>query len=110
MQGNTESGRFIQVDQVEDPFTTDALEAVLRQAGIPVLRTDHPGSGSVQALGTGWALPWWELSVPEQDVDRARQLLREERARLAEFAGEAEKAAEEEEREGEERKQEKPSR
>jgi hypothetical protein len=109
MEGNTESGRFIQVDQVEDPFTTDALEAVLKQAGIPVIRTDHPGGSGVEALGSGWALPWWELSVPEGDADRARQLLRAERARLVAEAPEAEKAAEEEEREGEQKQAAKPS-
>jgi hypothetical protein len=109
MEGNTESGRFIQVDQVEDPFTTDALEAVLKQAGIPVIRTDHPGGSGVEALGSGWALPWWELSVPEGEADRARQLLRAERARLIAEAPEAEKAAEDEEREGEQKQAGKPS-
>ena len=99
MKGNPESERFVQVAQAEDPFTADALEAVLKGAGMAVLRTDHPGTSGVEALGTGWALPWWELSVLEENVAKARQLVEVERKRLAEEAPEAEQAAEDEERE-----------
>ncbi len=86
MEGNPESERFVQVAQAEDPFTADALEAVLKRAGMSVLRTDHPGGSGVDALGTGWALPWFELSVLEENVARARQLVEVERQRLAEEA------------------------
>ena len=72
MEGNPESERFVQVAQAEDPFTADALEAVLKGAGMSVLRTDHPRASGVEALGTGWALPWFELSVLEENVARAR--------------------------------------
>jgi hypothetical protein len=101
MKGNPESERFVQVAQAEDPFTADALEAVLRNAGMAVLRTDHPSSSGVEALGTGWALPWFELSVLEEHVARAGELVEAERRRLAEVAPEAERAAEDEERESE---------
>lgn len=101
MEGNPESERFVQVAQAEDPFTADALEAALKGAGIAVLRTDHPGTSGVEALGSGWALPWFELSVLENDVARARDLVDAERKRLAEEAPEAEEAAEDEERESE---------
>ncbi|HZJ56496.1 MAG TPA: DUF2007 domain-containing protein [Myxococcaceae bacterium] len=101
MEGNPESERFVQVAQAEDPFTADALEAVLRNAGMAVLRTDHPSGSGVEALGTGWALPWFELSVLEEHVARARALVEAERSRLAEMAPEAEQAAEDEERESE---------
>ncbi len=101
MEGNPESERFVQVAQAEDPFTADALEAVLRGAGMSVLRTDHPGSVGVEALGTGWALPWFELSVLEENVPRARELVEAERQRLVETEPEAERAAEDEERETE---------
>jgi len=101
MEGNPESERFVQVAQAEDPFTADALEAALRKAGMQVLRTDHPGGSGVDALGSGWALPWFELSVLEENVARARTLVDEERRRLAEDAPEAERAAEDEERESE---------
>jgi hypothetical protein len=101
MEGNPESERFVQVAQAEDPFTADALEAALRRAGMSVLRTDHPGGSGVDALGTGWALPWFELSVLEENVTRARQLVEAERRRLIEEAPEAERAAEDEERETE---------
>ena|SRR5215468_6347812 len=101
MERNPESERFVQVAQAEDPFTADALEAVLRKAGMAVLRTDHPGGSGVDALGTGWALPWFELSVLEDQVTAARPLVEAERKRLAEEAPEAERAAEEEERESE---------
>lgn len=101
MEGNPESERFVQVAQAEDPFTADALEAVLRGAGMSVLRTDHPGSVGVEALGSGWALPWFELSVLEENVARARELVEAERQRLAETETEAERAAEDEERETE---------
>ncbi|HVP62263.1 MAG TPA: hypothetical protein VMT11_17025 [Myxococcaceae bacterium] len=99
MEGNPESERFVQVAQAEDPFTADALEAVLRGAGMAVLRTAHPAS--VEALGSGWALPWFELSVLEEHVPRARELLEAERRQLAETAPDAERAAEDEERETE---------
>lgn len=101
MEGNPESERFVQVAQAEDPFTADALEAVLKGAGMSVLRTDHPGTSGVEALGTGWALPWFELSVLEDNVGRARELVEAEQKRLAEEAPEAERAAEDEERESE---------
>ena len=101
MEGNPESERFVQVAQAEDPFTADALEAVLKGAGMSVLRTDHPGTSGVEALGTGWALPWFELSVLEDNVSRARELVEAERKRLVEEAPEAERAAEDEERESE---------
>jgi len=101
MEGNPESERFVQVAQAEDPFTADALEAALRKAGMSVLRTDHPGGSGVEALGSGWALPWFELSVLEENVARARELVETERRRLAEDAPDAERAAEEEERESE---------
>jgi len=101
MEGNPDSERFVQVAQAEDPFTADALEATLRRAGMSVLRTDHPGGSGVDALGSGWALPWFELSVLEENVTRARELVATERKRLAEAAPEAERAAEDEERESE---------
>jgi hypothetical protein len=101
MEGNPESERFVQVAQAEDPLTADALEATLRGAGMPVLRTDHPGSAGVEALGSGWALPWFELSVLEEHASRARELVDAERRRLVETAPEAERAAEDEERESE---------
>jgi len=101
MEGNPDSKRFVQVAQAEDPFTADALEATLRRAGMSVLRTDHPGGSGVDALGSGWALPWFELSVLEENVTRARELVATERKRLAEEAPEAERAAEDEERESE---------
>jgi Putative prokaryotic signal transducing protein len=101
MKGNPESERFVQVAQAEDPFTADALEAVLKAAGMAVLRTDHPGGSGVENLGTGWALPWFELSVLEEHVARARELVEVERRRLVETAPEAERAAEDEERETE---------
>ena len=78
MERNPESERFVQVAQAEDPFTADALEAVLRRAGMAVLRTDHPGGSGVEALGSGWALPWFELSVLEEHVARARDLVEAE--------------------------------
>jgi len=101
MEGNPEQERFVQVAQAEDPFTADALEAVLKAAGMGVLRTEHPAASGVESLGSGWALPWYELSVLEEHVAKARELVAAERRRLVEEAPEAERAAEEEERETE---------
>jgi hypothetical protein len=101
MEGNPESERFVQVAQAEDPFTADALEAALKAAGMAVLRTDHPGTVGVEALGSGWALPWFELSVLEDNVARAHEVVDAERRRLVEEAPEAARAAEDEERESE---------
>ena len=71
MERNPESERFVRVAQAEDPFTADALEAVLRKSGWQL--RDHPGGSGVEALGSGWALPWFELSVLEEHVARARE-------------------------------------
>ena len=87
MEGNPESERFVQVAQAEDPFTADALEAVLKAAGMSVFRSDHPGTSGVEALGTGWVL--------------LAQLSSQVQFRLVEEAPEAERAAEDEERESE---------
>ena len=101
MEGNPESERFVQVAQAEDPFTADAREAALKAAGMAVLRSDHPGTVGVEALGSGWALPWFELSVLEDNVARAHEVVDAERRRLVEEAPEAARAAEDEERESE---------
>lgn len=101
MEKRADSERFVQVAQAEDPFTADALEAALKREGMAVLRTEHPGASGVEALGTGWALPWWELGVLEEDVEKARAIVAAERKSLAAEAPEAERAAVEEEREGE---------
>ena len=53
------------------------------------------------ALGSGWALPWFELSVLEDNVARAHEVVDAERRRLVEEAPEAARAAEDEERESE---------
>src|SRR5262249_60211348 len=89
MEKNAESERFIQVAQAEDPFTADALEAVLRKAGMAVLRTEHPGGSGGEALGTGWALPWGELGALEGVVGKAEGRVAAGRLPLTEGAPDA---------------------
>ena len=98
--GERDTRTFVRAGTAEDPLTAERYVEVLEAAGLdPLMRARR--AGSVDTLTTGVVLPWWELLVPEPQLARAVDLLREERARIEASADEASRAAEEEEREGE---------
>jgi len=98
--GERDTRTFVRAGTAEDPLTAERYVEVLEAAGLtPFARARR--AGSVDSLTTGVVLPWWELLVPEAQLARAVDLLREERVRSESMADEASRAAEEEEREGE---------
>jgi hypothetical protein len=87
--------RFAVAGTAEDFLMSERLANVLKSAQIPVFPRARR-DGSVDALTTSSG-PWWEILVPEENVARASELIRQERARIEAEAGEAIQAAEEEE-------------
>lgn len=86
--------RFASAGTAEDPLTQEALVKVLEEEKIPVFPRQRAG-GSVDMI-TGPAAEWWEMLVPEEQVDRARALIDAEKERIRASADEAARAAEEE--------------
>jgi hypothetical protein len=98
--GERDTRTFVRAGTAEDPLSAERYVEVLEAAGLdPLVRSRR--AGSVDSLTTGIVLPWWELLVPEAQLARAVDLLREERARFEATAEEATRAAEDEERESE---------
>ena len=91
---------FFRVGTAEDPITAEAYVRVLETEHIPVF-SRHRRGGTVDILTTGNPHPWWEILVPEENVQKATELLAQEKARLDATSDEAAKAAEEEELESE---------
>lgn len=88
---------FVQAGTADNPFEADACTAAVDAAGIPVLSRMRRGS-AVDAITTGISQPWWEILVPEDQLERAQQVIAERRAELEAVEPEAAEAAEQEER------------
>src|SRR5947209_8387368 len=91
--------RFLRAGTAEDPLTAEQFTDVLREAHIPVFSRQRLG-GTVEKI-TGGSMPYWEILVPEDFLDRAIELLDMERNQLDSTSEEAARAAEEEEAESE---------
>jgi len=91
--------RFTRIAQVDDPLTLQDYKRVLQAAHIPVLSLDD--AGMVGGITDGFGGRLYEVSVPEEFVEKATRLLTEEQARIDAGADEASKAAAREEAEGE---------
>ncbi|WP_224243746.1 putative signal transducing protein [Hyalangium gracile] len=91
---------FIRVGTAEDPLTAEDYVRMLESEHIPVFSRPRRG-GTVDVLTTGNPMPWWEILVPEEHVQRATELLAREKAQLDATSDEAARAAEEEELETE---------
>jgi hypothetical protein len=89
-----DSERFVTAGTAEDPLTAEAYTDALKAEGIAVL-LDEARAGSVEAL-TIPTSDWWEVKVPEHQLERARAILAAETERLQKSQEEASKAAEEE--------------
>ncbi len=86
--------KFVRAATAEDPLTSERYVAVLEAAQIPVFARPRR-AGPVDGLTTA-AAPWWELLVPEEHLERASQLLEEEREVEESTTAENIRAAEEE--------------
>ncbi len=91
---------FIRVGTAEDPLTAEDFVKLLEAEHIPVFARPRR-AGTVDVLTTGNPHPWWEILVPEEHVQRATELLAQEKEKLDATAEEAARAAEEEEQESE---------
>jgi hypothetical protein len=92
--------RFVKAGSAENPFESAALSEALSAEHIPVFAKPQRGS-LVDPLTTGTTHGWWDIMVPEEQLERARPLIDQRRADLRATEGEAAAAAAEEELEGE---------
>lgn len=98
--GAEDSTLYVAVGTAEDPYEADAFTAAIDEADIAVYaRPQHVSP--VDALTTGARGTWWEILVPEADVEKARRVLEDRRSELAASGDEAARAAEDEELAGE---------
>lgn len=93
MPHELDTRKFVRATTTDDPLTSEALVAVLETAEVQVFARPRRDDAT--------AMPWWEILVPEADLGKAKQLIEDERARIAQGADEASRAAEEEEKETE---------
>ena len=92
--------KFVRAATAEDPLTADDFVALLEKERIPVFSRPRR-TGTVDVLTTGALEPWWEIMVGEEFLERAVQLIAQEKRQLEETSAEAALAAEEEELETE---------
>jgi hypothetical protein len=100
LPGEGDTRKFARAATAEDPLTAEDYVRLLELERIPVFARPRR-SGSVDMLTTGVLEPWYEIMVGEEHLERAVQLLAQEKARLDSTSDEAARAAEEEERETE---------
>lgn len=98
LPGERDTRRFVRLDSAEDPLTAEQLVAALTEAKIPAFARPRR-AGSVDGLTTASSGPWWEIVIPEQHMERAREVVAKQRAQIEASADEAGRAAEEEEAE-----------
>ena len=87
--------KFVPAGTAEDPLSTERLTRMLEEASIPVFARPRR-AGSVDALTGATITPWWEILVPEEQADRAAQLITEAKRQFEAEAEELARAAEEE--------------
>lgn len=100
LPGEVDTRRFVRAGTVDDPLSAEQISRTLDEAGIPVFARARRAS-SVDTLTEGSTLPWWEILVPEEMVERAEKMIRENLAAIEANSADAQRAAEEEELEGE---------
>ena len=90
--------RFVRAATADDPLSSEHFVSVLEAAQIPVFarsRRDGPIEPATSAMG------WWEILVPEESLQKAMALIKEERGKMDASSDEAGQAAVDEEAEGE---------
>ena len=100
LPGEGDTRKFVRAITAEDPLTAEDYVRVLEIERIPVFSRPRR-TGSVDVLTTGFLEPWYEIMVGEEHLERAMQLLAQEKARLDSTSDDAARAAEEEELETE---------
>ena len=88
-----EQSRFVTAEEVQDALRADHLQRALEAAGIASLVQER-GGGMASGLTGGLTRPWWEVRVPEADLERARALVAAELQALEAHAAEDAHAAE----------------
>lgn len=99
LASDRDTRKFATAGTAEDPLTQEALVHLLEEADIPVFA--RPRRGGVVDTITGPATEWWELLVPEEQAQKAAQLIKDEKARMKATEEDAARAAEEEAMESE---------
>jgi len=90
----SDSERFALLVTVDDPLTASRYRSVLESARIPVTVREQQG-GTVNRITDG-VLPFWEVSVPQNALQKAAGLLRDAQGRIENETEDAARAAEEE--------------
>ena len=86
--------RFVAAGNADDPLSQEMLVKVLETEKIPAFaRPRSSGSGGPI---TGSSGEWWEIVVPEDVLDRARQIIDSEKQKMKATEDEAARAADEE--------------
>ena len=92
----SETLRFVPAAIAEDPFDAEAYVAAVEAKEIPVLSRPRRQS-AVDKLVTSGNHVFWEIVVPENRLQEARDAIEVRKAELASSEDDASKAAEEEE-------------
>ena len=100
LPGEGDTRKFVRAATAEDPFTAEDYVRVLEIQRIPVFIRPRR-AGVVDVLTTGAIEPWWEIMVGEEFLERATQLIAQEKRQLDATSADAARAAEEEELETE---------
>ncbi|ATB32060.1 putative signal transducing protein [Melittangium boletus] len=100
LPGESDTRKFVRAATAEDPFTAEDYVRLLEIQNIPVFMRPRR-AGVVDVLTTGALEPWYEIMVGEEYLERAVQLLAQEKRQLDDTSEDAALAAEEEERETE---------
>jgi hypothetical protein len=94
LASDRDTRKFAPAGTAEDPLTQEALVHLLEEQDIPVFA--RPRQGGPVAPITSPASQWWEILVPEDQVQKASRLIEEEKARMKATEDDAARAAEEE--------------
>ena len=100
LPGEVDTRRFARAGTVDDPLSAEQVSRALDEADIPVFARARRAS-AVDQLTEGSMLLWWEILVPEEFLEKASVIIKEQLRSIEANAPEAQRAAEEEEAEGE---------
>jgi hypothetical protein len=87
--------KFVRAGTAEDPLSAEQYAAALTAAQIPVFARPRR-AGTVDLITGASNHPWWEILVPEDELERASAVLEQTRTGMESSAEEAAQAAEEE--------------
>jgi len=82
---------FAVATRSQDPFEAEALVAAIRALGVPVFSRSR---AAVDVLVTSSMGPFWDILVPTDSVEQAREAIAKRRVELEAESADAERAAE----------------